>query len=622
MRAVSNDDQEAYMRPLPLPSPARWLAPIVCSQGSAFSGVVKSVTSYFKRSRSKSTRSRSSSRKKGFSSAADAASADATLQASDNASLGFLVKFQASCHALESAQSGSPVQISYYWMNAICSASEEWFSDARYLRVTESLFSAAFSCMNAQMLMSRIVYGALARVLSDACANPGAKEPLLAMVPGWGGGLFRSAGQSPIYKCPFLAFEAMLCETLAEKPLWDIAGDVLGRPESRGVDIAKLKLIIAAEGNEAMSRIGGSPYALGHNNTRDLADYRIYKWARLALTCDASSPVIALTWQAFLCLYFSRSCNHPDVCFGSIFLSSKKRGRKELGKELKARSEVLAGRYQEFAETSDAASPAVQTYRRMAAFLLRCLWLALDIDLGGVDASTPCLHRLAHLIHRPLFGDKSKMYRKNLWYDLVPGSSFDPVHALASEAAAWMPCRSSSAVSDDARAIRALRRRASVMNFGFHPLVEPPSKMDIDVAASPLDVRRIVTSGRHELTALGSSLEPLIVASRRHAEEVSHHCALNQQVLELLPSLYRKEARVVQEERIFEKKMYHFEFRFLESIFDENMFQTITEMRSQSFLGKCQDLASMQPLLVAVARLRGQSRAFVHATATLICRLM
>ena len=175
--------------------------------------------------------------------------------------------------------------------------------------------------------------------------------------------------------------------------------------------------------------------------------------------------------------------------------------------------------------------------------------MSFDIDLGGIDASSACLHRLAHVVHRPLIAGGS-VFRMNLWYDLVLPPAFDP---LLNEGVEWMPCRKSSAHSTDARAAIRMRRRDSVMSFDFHPIVEAPPSSTIDIAFAPIDIKSMVLSGR-ELGTVLSRADPIIVASRRHAEKVSHHCALNQQVLELIPSLYRKEARVVQEERVFEKR--------------------------------------------------------------------
>ena len=151
-------------------------------------GVVKSVTSYFKRSRGRSFLKKSPSRKSNKSLPAG--------KENERDGLDLLVKAQVSRHVAAGAD-GSPVQISSYWLKAICAASDVWFQDARYLRVADALFGAAFPCFDAQIQMARTIHGQLVRLLDAACENLNAKEPLLAPNSLVGRGIFRSATPSP-----------------------------------------------------------------------------------------------------------------------------------------------------------------------------------------------------------------------------------------------------------------------------------------------------------------------------------------------------------------------------------------------------------------------------------------
>ena len=590
--------------PLAMPPVAEWLLPLIGIAGAGFAGVITSVASIFKRTKRRGlsfsvrNRARGSSASSGGGGHSMKRAASGDFQV-DDCGLAQLLKMQLARHVYAKS-GGFPVALSHFWLSAICEGASDWYQNAPFLRVADVVFETVFQNAKAQRLNARIVHATLRRILDAAC-EPNAKDPTLALVPSSGGGiLFRSAAPSPIAKHPYVIFEALLSETLAEQPMWNVAGSVLGKPESRGVDIAKLKIAVSAECNVALG--SSSPFSFGHTNTKILADYRIYKWARAALDCGAHVAVLPLVWQAFFALYFSRSPDHPNVCFGSIFLSSKKRGRRELIKQLSEQAQRHSDYFQAIAEkrvhTSATSSRLADFFRAVPS------WLALDIDLGGISSSTPCLQRLAHLIRNPIFvrcENEHKIVRENFWHDLVRVEKVneDPISV------GWMPNhRSSSVVSAlSSAAAKTDARRKAVMDFGFNPLLRPPDEISIQVEIPRVDVRVQIVSGA-TLPLAESCSEQFIRSSRRHAEKVSHHCAVDQQVLEMLPSLYRKEHRVVKEERVFERKVYHFEFRFDESVFDENMFQTILSMSQQTYLGQAGSVDDMKPLLISVLHMQ------------------
>ena len=350
----------------------------------------------------------------------------------------------------------------------------------------------------------------------------------------------------------------------------------------------------------------------GHSNFHDMAQFRIVHWAKYSLEVSENDSLLPLFWQVLFQLYFVRMKGDGEY-FGYKFLETnqKKRGKQpSLKEQLASRALELVKHFRAQTEvhSEDAQNPRrnelVGRCTRLADFFEGAnVWLEAPSpdEVLANDTSPACVHRLLQIFTKPVFIDedtgskenKPFFVRENLWYDLVDLHSLYLEMKQSSEVwNAHLSTPTNSTLQTEKRKMSELRR-AHIMSFDqLNQIMPRPELVEIEMSIPNIDVKGCLLNRNFSGGASGgippfaSITSKLFLQARHHAESVSHHAALDSQILEHLPHLYKKEARVRKEEKIVEKYTYMFEFRFEESVFNEEAYQSILQLRDQSSLNK------------------------------------
>eukprot|EP00742_Colponemidia_sp_Colp-10_P007990 GILJ01008622.1.p1 GENE.GILJ01008622.1~~GILJ01008622.1.p1 ORF type:complete len:1953 (-),score=319.42 GILJ01008622.1:139-5274(-) len=467
----------------------------------------------------------------------------------------------------------------HFWFEQLfLSSPSSWLLDLNYRLIGEAVFYGVDytqSTSSQKQAMQTLAYLATIYATPSA-ASPNEGAAGASMLSSTGLTLGGKNGKVPstwAKETPRLAFAILYLETVAQRALWETAGNtILARPQTKVKHLVSMNMGLK----------------------KDMENYfTIFQWANLANHMDPDHPLVPLVWQVFLRLYMSHvSHTHPrgtipadSVYFGAKFLMSKRHKKlkqslasvlkdlkdrytaKQTQRPLETKQSSPAARAPSPTQTDDAANgnqktPESEIESTRPGFSYR---VGRELDKTFASLYTSFLRwfemqDLSWGMPRMLTDNSPDIAR--LWAllnDDVPGDILDPQRGL--EFIWWdliQPSALVAAVDKDIRRFTADNKggaSAAVSNKSNHSVPRQSIVANLSVAAPTVKERLQKFSLTKPLTLLSADgpdkkeaekyflelLREVAVGAKQFDERLARMVGLDQQLEDLVPHLYRQE---------------------------------------------------------------------------------